>query len=77
MLNEFKEFAMKGNMVDMALGIIIAFVLFLVVRNMNELKKKKEEAPAEPTDKDCPYCLSKIPIKAARCGHCTSEVPAA
>lgn len=151
MLKEFKEFAMKGNMVDMAVGIIIgaafgaiikslvadvimppiglllgnvdfsnifmiikegatagpyatldaakeagaiviswgvfintlinflivAFVLFLVIRNMNRLKKKEEASPAEPTDKDCPFCFSKIPIKATRCGHCTSEVQAA
>jgi large conductance mechanosensitive channel len=144
MLKDFKEFAMRGNVVDMAVGIIIgaafgtiigtlvsdvlmppiglllgnvdfsnlflvlkegkaagpyttvgaakgagavtlnyglfvnavvnflivAFAIFFVVRGMNALKKK-EEAP--PATKDCPHCLSTIPIKATRCGHCTSE----
>jgi large conductance mechanosensitive channel len=56
--------------------IIVAFVLFLVVRSMNKLKRKEEE-PAEPTTKDCPYCFSQIPIKATRCPHCTSQQEAA
>jgi large conductance mechanosensitive channel len=146
MLKEFKEFAMRGNVMDMAVGIIIgaafgkivsslvkdvimppigklmggvdftnlfvsltdqkfatlaaaqkagaatinygvfintvldfiivAFAIFMVIRGMNQLKRKEEEAPAEPTTNDCPYCLSTIPIKATRCGHCTSEVTA-
>ena len=145
MLKEFKEFAMRGNVVDMAVGIIIgaafgtiigtlvsdvlmppigillgnvdfsnlfivlkegktagpyatvaaakaagavtvnyglfvnavvnflivAFAIFFVVRGMNTLKKK-EEAP--PATKECPHCLSTIPIKATRCGHCTTEL---
>jgi large conductance mechanosensitive channel len=147
MLKEFKEFAMRGNVVDMAVGIIIgaafgtivkslvsdvimppiglllgnvdfanlfvvlkegatagpyaaladaqaagavtinvgvfintiisfiivAFAVFLVIRSINQMKKK-EEAPAEPTTKDCPYCLTAIPIKATRCPHCTSQL---
>ncbi len=151
MLKEFKEFAMRGNVVDMAVGIvigvafggiikslvadvlmppiglllggvdfsnlfmvikegaaagpfatiaaakeagavtlnyglfvntivsflIIAFAIFFVVRGINRLKKEEEAPPAEPTTKDCPLCLSTIPIKATRCGHCTSEVKAA
>jgi large conductance mechanosensitive channel len=56
--------------------IIIAFVLFLVIRIMNQMQRKKEEAPAEPTTKDCPYCFSTIPIKATRCPNCTSEITA-
>ena len=56
--------------------IIIAFVVFLMVRSMNKLKRKEEE-PAEPTTKDCPYCFSQIPIKATRCPHCTSQQEAA
>jgi large conductance mechanosensitive channel len=56
--------------------IIIAFVLFLIVRSMNKLKRK-EEAPAEPTTKECPFCLSQIPIKATRCPYCTSQLKAA
>jgi large conductance mechanosensitive channel len=56
--------------------IIIAFVLFLIVRSMNKLKRR-EETPAEPTTKECPFCLSQVPIKATRCPHCTSQLKAA
>lgn len=147
MFKEFKEFAMKGNMVDMAVGIvigaafgaiissvvadmimppiglllgnvdfanlfillkegkvpgpygslamaksagavtlnygvfintiisflIIAFSVFIIVRNINKLRRQEEAAP---TTKECPYCLSAIPIKATRCGHCTSDLKA-
>ena len=142
MLKEFKEFAMRGNVLDMAIGviiggafgkivsslvsdvlmppigllmgkvdfsslflnlsgtsqpslaaakatgtptvnygvflqtvfdfIIIAFVIFLLVKQINRLKKT--DAPAAPTTKDCPQCLSTIPIKATKCAHCTSNV---
>ena len=142
MLKEFKDFAMKGNVLDMAIGVIIggafgkivsslvsdvlmppiglllggvdfsslflnlsgtpqpsltaakaagaptinygvflqatfdfiivAFVIFLLVKQVNRLKKP---APvAVPTTKDCPQCLSAIPIKATKCAHCTSNV---
>ncbi len=144
MLKEFKEFAMRGNVVDMAVGIVIgaafgkivsslvkdiimppigllmgnvdfsnlfvnlsdqayenlaaaqeagaatinygvfintvldfiivAFAIFMVIKQMNRLKKKQETAPAAPTTKDCPHCLSVIPIRATRCGHCTAEL---
>jgi len=147
MLKEFKEFAMRGNVVDMAVGIIIgaafgtivrslvsdvimppiglllgnvdftnlfvvlkegatagpyaaladaqaagavtlnfgvfintiisfiivAFAVFLVIRSINRMKKE-EEAPAEPTTKECPHCFTTIPIKATRCPHCTSQL---
>jgi large conductance mechanosensitive channel len=56
--------------------IIVAFVVFLMVRSMNKLKRKEEE-PAEPTTKNCPYCFSHIPIKATRCPYCTSQQEAA
>jgi large conductance mechanosensitive channel len=56
--------------------IIIAFVLFLVVRSMNKLRRK-EETPAEPTTKECPFCIAQIPIEATRCPHCTSQIKAA
>ena len=142
MLKEFREFAMKGNVLDMAIGviiggafgkivsslvsdvlmppigllmgkvdfsslfinlsgtpqpsltaakaagaptinygvflqttfdfIIIAFVLFLLVKQVNRLKKEPSAGP--PTTKDCPHCLSPIPIKATKCAHCTSPV---
>ncbi len=54
--------------------LIIAFVLFLVIRGMNRLKRKTEAPPAAPTTKDCPFCATAIPIKAIRCPHCTSDL---
>lgn len=54
--------------------IILAFVIFMLVRSVNKLRAQK---PAAPTTKDCPYCLSSVPLKATRCGHCTSELKAA
>lgn len=144
MLKEFKEFAMRGNVFDMAIGIVIgaafgaivasfvddilmppigmllggvdftnlfisldgqnyaslaaaqaagaatinyglfistvidflivAFVIFLLVRQINRMRAEPEEVPAEPTTKDCPYCATDIPIQATRCPHCTSEI---
>ena len=151
MLKEFKEFAMKGNVIDMAVGIIIgaafspivkslvgniimppiglllgdvdfanlfillkegstagpyaslaaaqeagavmigygilinaiinflivAFAIFMLIRSINRMKREEEAPPAEPTTKHCPHCLSEIPIKASRCGHCTTNLAAA
>jgi len=148
MLKEFKEFAMRGNVVDMAVGIIIgaafgqiitslvndvlmppigllfgsvdfsnlfmvlkegavagpyasladaqvagavtlnyglfvntiisfaivAFAVFLLIRSINRLQRQEEAPPAEPTTKECPHCLSTIPLQATRCPHCTSEL---
>lgn len=128
---EFKKFALKGNVVDLAVGVIIggafqvivtslvgdiispiigiftstdfsnlvlsvngadirygsfitaiinfvimAFIIFCLVRGLNKLAAlgKKEEEKKEPTEKDCPFCLSKISIKAVRCPHCTSMI---
>jgi large conductance mechanosensitive channel len=53
--------------------VIIAFCVFMLIRQVNNMRKK-EEAPAEPTTKECPHCLSAIAIKATRCAHCTSEL---
>ena len=126
-LQEFRDFALRGNVMDMAVGVLIggafsgivtsltdnfinpilslltqgarytmtdiggfasnflssvvnfiimAFILFCLMRMVNKavsLGKKKEE-PKAPTTKECPYCLSQIPIKATKCAHCTSEV---
>ncbi len=144
MFKEFKEFAMKGNVLDMAIGIIIgaafgrivssvvndvimppiglllgkvdfsslyinlsggsypsiaaakaagaatinygvflntvidfvivAFVIFLFVRQINRMKRQPAPAVVTPTNKDCPYCLSSVPLKASRCPYCTSEL---
>ncbi|GJL50617.1 MAG: large-conductance mechanosensitive channel [Nitrospirales bacterium] len=57
--------------------IIVALAIFMVIRGMNKLKREEEAPPAEPTTKDCPQCQMTIPIKATRCGHCTSEVKSA
>jgi len=150
MLKEFKEFAMRGNVVDMAVGIIIgaafgqivtslvndvlmppiglllgdvdfsnlflvlkggavagpyasladaqaagavtvnyglfvntvisfvivALAVFLLIRGINRLQRPEEAPPAEPTTKECPHCLSTIPLQATRCPHCTSELEA-
>ena len=131
-LDEFKKFALRGNVLDMAVGVIVggaftgivtsltanfinpllnlimtggageisdgvawtlgaavasflttvvnfiitAFVLFVLLKGINRLMTlgKKKEAPAAPTTKKCPYCLSEIPLEATRCPHCTSEL---
>lgn len=55
--------------------LIIAFSIFIVIKQINKLKNftmKKEEVKVEATEKDCPYCCTKIDIKATRCPHCTS-----
>jgi len=51
--------------------LIVASAVFMLIRSVNKLK---QEAPPEATTKECPYCLSVIPIKATRCAHCTSEI---
>ena len=124
-MEEFKAFALRGNVMDMAVGVIIggafsgivtsltdnfinpilnvltggatyilsdvagfasafgsavvnfiimAFILFCLLKAINKLTSltKREEAPAEPTTKVCPFCQSEISIKATRCPHCTS-----
>ena len=55
--------------------IIVAFVVFMLVRSINRLTKKPE-APAAPTMKECPHCCTAIPIKATRCPNCTSQLQA-
>ncbi|NMB67302.1 MAG: large conductance mechanosensitive channel protein MscL [Chloroflexi bacterium] len=62
-----------GNFINTIVNfLIVAFVIFLIVRSFNQMKKP--EAPAAPTTKDCPYCQTAIPIKATRCPHCTSQL---
>ena len=133
-LQEFKQFILRGNVVDLAIGIVIgvafgavvsgfvkdlitpliaaiggkpdfsslaftinhskflwgdflnqvvsfviiaAVVFYFVVKPVNALmNRRKTETPIDPTTRDCPYCLSSIPIMATRCAFCTAEVPA-
>lgn len=58
--------------------IIMAFVIFLIVKLVNKIMAigKKPEEQAEPTTKICPFCQSEISIKATKCPHCTSDIPA-
>ncbi len=68
-----------GNFISAFLNfLIMAFVVFLLVKGINAVaeksKKKEEEAPAEPTTKECPYCKSEIAIGATKCPNCTSDL---
>jgi large conductance mechanosensitive channel len=56
--------------------LIVAFAVFMLVKQMNRLKKAEAPAPAAPTTKACPFCATDIPIPAKRCPHCTSELKA-
>jgi large conductance mechanosensitive channel len=54
--------------------LIIALVIFLVVRAANRLQALKGKPGEAPTTRDCPHCLSTVPVKATRCAHCTSTL---
>ena len=75
--------AKKAGAVTLNIGVfvntilsffIIAFAVFLVVRAANRLRRQQEPVPSAPSTKECPYCLSVIPVKAVRCAHCTSDL---
>ncbi|WP_138754903.1 large-conductance mechanosensitive channel protein MscL [Paenibacillus sinopodophylli] len=69
-----------GQFINVMLDfVIVAFCIFMLVKVINVLRRneKKDAAPVEVTEKDCPYCLSKVPVKATRCKHCTSQLEAA
>jgi large conductance mechanosensitive channel len=126
LMKEFKDFAFKGNVLELAVAVVLggafnkvvtavveifltpilealpklenggtgfvgslisflavvveflltALILFAIIKAFNKAKDvtKKEEAPAAPTTKKCPFCMSEIDIKATRCPHCTSEL---
>jgi len=61
--------------------LIVAFAVFLLIRWINHLTARlaptKDQAPPSPTTKDCPYCISSIPLKATRCPHCTATLSSA
>jgi len=52
--------------------LIIAFAIFLLIKQVNRFKR--QPAPAAPNTKDCPFCASAIPLQASRCPHCTSQL---
>lgn len=56
--------------------VIVAFAVFMMVRQINKLKTPEPAPPGEES-RDCPFCISKIPRKATRCAYCTATVPAA
>jgi large conductance mechanosensitive channel len=77
------ELAKKAGAVTLSYGaffntiisfLIVAFSVFMLVKGMNKLKRQQEAAAAAPTTKECPHCLSAIPIKATKCAHCTSSL---
>ncbi|HEX8732707.1 MAG TPA: large conductance mechanosensitive channel protein MscL [Ktedonobacterales bacterium] len=68
-----------GDFINAVISFIIlaAVIFFFVVKPINFLmSRRKQELPPDPTTRDCPYCLSAIPIAATRCAFCTQEVPA-
>lgn len=78
---DFKSWVISAGPMNFAIGnfintivsfLIIAFVMFLIVKAFN--KMKRQEVAAEPTTKTCPYCKSEIALDATRCPHCTSEL---
>lgn len=74
---EFREAVVTyGNFIQTIVDfLIVAFVIFVIVRAANNLQKKEKDVPPEaPTTKDCAYCYTTIPIKATRCPNCTSEL---
>jgi large conductance mechanosensitive channel len=74
----------KGILIGKFLGalvnfLIVALVVFVVVVKLMGavLRRAAPAAPSEPTQKECPFCLSNIPVKARKCAHCTADLPAA
>lgn len=76
--------AQKAGAVTVNLGVfinsiisflIIAFVLFIMIRGINRLRREDVAVPAAPAIRECPYCRTEIPLAATRCPHCTSELP--
>jgi large conductance mechanosensitive channel len=57
--------------------LIVAIAVFILVKWVNRLTRLKPAAPEPPTTKECPHCLSAIPVRATKCAHCTSDLTAA
>ncbi len=77
---DFKDLVLQVGPVNFAIGnfintivsfLIIGFVMFLIVKGFNKMRKEK---PVDPTTKICPHCQTEIPVNATRCPHCTSEL---
>jgi large conductance mechanosensitive channel len=54
--------------------IIVAFAIFMMIKAMNKMKREQPAPAAAPSTKDCPACCMTVPIKATKCGHCTSVI---
>lgn len=54
--------------------LIVAFAIFLLIKQLSKMKKEEEAPPPEPTTRECTFCFTEIPIKASRCPHCTSAL---
>ena len=54
--------------------LIVAFAIFLLIKQLNRMQKPASAPAAAPMTKDCPHCLSPVPLKATKCAHCTSEL---
>ena len=54
--------------------LVVAFIIFLIIKAANKMQHAEEEAAAEPTTKPCPYCFSEISLEATRCPNCTSQL---
>ena len=67
----FKYGSFISNVINF---IIMALVVFCIVKFLNKLRKPATKTPAEPTTKKCPYCMSEISIEATRCPNCTSSL---
>lgn len=57
--------------------LIIAFSVFMLMRSVNRFKNEEPAPAADPATKECPSCLMAVPIKATKCGHCTSDIRSA
>ncbi len=68
--------AFLGELVNFT-AIALAIFIFIVKLVGMVVKKTSPPAPSEPTSKECPFCISNIPIKATKCAHCTADLPAA
>lgn len=64
-----------GNFISGIINfVIMAFVVFMIVKGINKMKNEEAAAPAAPTTKKCPFCKTDIPLEATKCPHCTSTL---